>query len=148
MARALPLSLKKNYLKFPMIKVSIHNPHNFTIDEKKVVRVVKETFQKNGVAEDAEASVAILKAKELKQYADYLEEPKEEVVKHPVLSFLPSEVESVFMYPPSEVAHMGEIVINFDYSKKESKETGVQLDAIICELAEHGALHLAGVHHN
>ncbi len=43
---------------------------------------------------------------------------------------------------------LGDIIINIDQAKRQAKEYGNTLEAELAELAEHGVLHLLGVHHD
>ena len=44
--------------------------------------------------------------------------------------------------------YLGDIIINIDQAKRQAKEHGNSFEKELAELAEHGVLHLLGVHHN
>jgi ssRNA-specific RNase YbeY (16S rRNA maturation enzyme) len=44
--------------------------------------------------------------------------------------------------------HLGEIVISFPFVVEEARENGKLIDDVAVSLAEHGALHLVGIHHD
>lgn len=66
---------------------------------------------------------------------------------HNVLSFVPGEVKGEFVYPPDSKIHLGEIIICYPEVLRQAKEENSLIDDKVCELVEHGALHLLGVHH-
>ncbi len=132
-----------------MIKVDVIKKVKCEVDSKEVGRVVEETLGKNGVLGAAETSVTFVNAAEIQKLAEkYLGESGNTAKGHPVLSFLTGEVEGSFAMPEDGVLHLGEIIISWDWVLKESKKTGKLVNEIVGELAEHGALHLAGKHHN
>ena len=132
-----------------MIKVSVFNEDKFSIDETSLKRVVSRALRENGIPRDAECSVAIVKHKDLVKMAmKYLKESQRQADDHPVLSFPNTELEGPFIFPPGETVHVGEIVVSFEKAKEISEKKNISIDKIICELAEHGALHLSGVHHD
>jgi ssRNA-specific RNase YbeY (16S rRNA maturation enzyme) len=64
-----------------------------------------------------------------------------------VLSFVTGEAKGSFLYPPGGKIQLGEIVICYPLAVKEAVAENVLIDERIYELAEHGALHLMGIHH-
>jgi len=46
-----------------------------------------------------------------------------------------------------ETYHLGDVVINVDRAEKQASEYGNDLEHELAELAEHGVLHLLGIHH-
>jgi len=46
-----------------------------------------------------------------------------------------------------EAYHLGDVVVNVDQAERQASEFGNDLEHELAELAEHGVLHLLGVHH-
>lgn len=131
-----------------MILVTVYKQSNYPVNARKVGKAVKETLKKQGIVSDSEVSVALLGREEVAKLAKkHLEEPINIAKDHPVLSFLSSEVERFFVFPPDGKIHLGEIVISYHQALETAKKTGRLLDEVVVELAVHGATHLVGIHH-
>ena len=52
-----------------------------------------------------------------------------------------------FVYPPGEVAPLGEVVIAYPQAQRQALQRGVPLDQELALLIVHGVLHLAGHDH-
>lgn len=119
------------------------------MSEKKIKKAVEAVFKKAGFPDQSEASVAIVSTPEMVGYAmKYLNEGRQEAEKHPVLSFPNSELEGPFQFPPDKINHVGEIIISYEKAQEYAKKEKRLVDEIVADLAEHGALHLVGVHHD
>lgn len=128
-----------------MIKVFVSKQSNFAVSSTVLKKRLSAFFQKQGIVSNAEVSVVIVgKAKMMQFVNKYLKDGK----LHNVLSFTPTETKGNFVFPPDGVIHLGEIVICYPLAVKESMEENVLIDERVCELAEHGALHLLGIHHS
>ena len=46
-----------------------------------------------------------------------------------------------------EVYHLGDVVVNVDQAERQAPKFGNDLEHELAELAEHGVLHLLGIHH-
>ena len=44
--------------------------------------------------------------------------------------------------------YLGDIIINLDQAKRQAEENGNTVEEELAQLAEHGVLHLLGVHHD
>ncbi len=128
-----------------MITVTVHNFGKYPVSAKKVKEIVKKTLVKNGILSDCEASVALVSKEKMQEYVDLYYKDGQD---HPVLSFPTTEIPSSFVMPPDGLIHLGEIIISYPWSVKEANLTGKLVEKIVLELAEHGALHLIGIHHN
>jgi len=100
-------------------------------------------MKSNGVSR-GEISVAIVGSKKMMELGKKYLKEKNSV--HNVLSFTESEVSSRFVNA-SETRFWGEIVICYPKVMEEANTEGKLVDEKLIELAEHGALHLLGVHH-
>jgi len=132
-----------------MIKVEVVKKVDCPVSAGKIKNAVSEIFKENGIISDALASVTFVRADEMRKLSrEYIGEEREVVRGHPVLSFVTSEIEGPFSFPPDGKIHIGEIVINWDWVLSEAKERNRLIDEVAVELAEHGALHLLGIHHD
>jgi len=126
-----------------MIKVSITKQSNYPVKATVIKKKLADFLAKNGIVSDAEISVAIVgEAKMLEIGKKYLKDRK----LHNVFSFTPTEVKG-FIYPPDGKMHLGEVVVCYPMALAEAKEENILIDERVYELAEHGALHLLGIHH-
>ncbi len=127
-----------------MVKVSVSKQSNYPVGANVVKKRLSLFLQKRGIVSPAEVSVAIVGEKKMMEIGNkYLRDKK----LHNVLSFTPNETKEKFVFPPDGIIHLGEIVVCYPLAVKESGEENVLIDDRICELAEHGALHLLGIHH-
>lgn len=127
-----------------MIKVSVSKQSNYAVGATAIKKRLSAFLAKQGIVSDAEVSVAIVgAAKMLEIGSKYLKDKK----LHNVLSFTPSETKVDFVFPPDRIIHLGEIIICYPLAVKESGEENVLINDRVCELVEHGALHLLGIHH-
>lgn len=121
-----------------MLNISLANKTDKSVNEQKIIDAVKKTFAEHGFSENIEASIAIVHHSEVVRLAVlYMKETEEEAQEHPVLSFLTSEIEHEFVYPPDGINHLGEVVVSYD-----------EVEENMVHWAEHGALHLMGIHHD
>jgi len=131
------------------MKISIYKTSSYPVSVKKVRSAVEAVFKNAGLGDDAEASVAIVSHTSMVDYAKkYLKETQEQAEAHPVLSFPTSEIEGPFLFPPDKSLHVGEIIVSYPKARETAKEEGRLVDDVVADLAEHGALHLVGVHHD
>jgi rRNA maturation RNase YbeY len=127
-----------------MIKVLVTKQSNYPVSVLFIKKKLADFLTRRGIVSDAEVSVAIVgNGRMLEIGSKYLKERKI----HNVLSFVPGEVKGYFVYPPGDVIYLGEIIVCFPQAVKEAQREGVLINEKVCELIEHGALHLLGIHH-
>ncbi len=127
-----------------MVKVSVTKQSNYAVKTPGLKRKLAGFLKEKGIVSDAEVAVALVgEDKMLELGKKYLKDGK----LHNVLSFTPDEVKGAFVLPPDKIIHLGEIVICYPLVVAEAKEQNVLIDERVYELAEHGALHLLGIHH-
>lgn len=132
-----------------MIKIFFYNPKKYHLDKTLIKNSIFNVLKKNHISNNAEASIAIVNAKKMSEYAKkYLNETEDVASSHPVLSFLKSEVQKPFVEPPDQINHIGEIIISYDKAVEYSQKSGKTISQEIAALAEHATLHLCGIHHN
>jgi probable rRNA maturation factor len=127
-----------------MVKVSVTKQSNYPVGSTVIKKRLSAFLVKQGIVSDAEVSVAIVgNAKMMEIGNKYLKDKK----LHNVLSFTPSEAKANFVFPPDGMIHLGEIVVCYPLAVREAGEENVLINDRVCELVEHGALHLLGIHH-
>lgn len=127
-----------------MIKVSVSKQSNYPVGATVIKKRLSAFLQKQGIVSEAEVSVAIVGEKKMMEIGSkYLKDKK----LHNVLSFTPNETKENFVFPPDGIIHLGEIVICYPLAVKESGEENILINERVCDLVEHGALHLLGIHH-
>lgn len=133
-----------------MIKVFVTKQSNYPVGATVIKKRLAVFLLKQGIVSTAEVSVAIVGEAKMMDFGNkYLKDHK----LHNVLSFTPTETSALngtkinFVYPPDGIIHLGEIVVCYPLAVKESEEEGILIDERVCELVEHGALHLLGIHH-
>ena len=127
-----------------MIKVSVSKQSNYPVGATVIKKRLSVFLAKQGIVSQAEVEVAIVGEKKMMEIGNkYLKDKK----LHNVLSFTPTETKGEFKFPPDGIIHLGEIVICYPLAVKESGEENVLIDERVCELVEHGAQHLLGIHH-
>ncbi|MBX4206069.1 rRNA maturation RNase YbeY [Candidatus Microgenomates bacterium] len=128
-----------------MISVTVHKFGNFPISAKKVKETVSKVLTDHGMVSDCETSVAIVGREKMRAYVDeYYKDGQD----HPVLSFPSTEMKGAFTMPPDNVIHLGEIIVSYPWCVEEAKKTNRLVDEVVCEMVEHGALHILGIHHD
>lgn len=128
-----------------MIIVTVSKEANFPVKSEKIKEIIKKTLIDHGIVSDAEVSVALVHRKTMQGYVDKYYDDHED---HPVLSFPTNEIEGRFVFPPDGKIHLGEIVISYEWCVDEANKSGRLVEDIALELAEHGCLHLMGIHHD
>ncbi|KKR30787.1 MAG: putative rRNA maturation factor [Candidatus Woesebacteria bacterium GW2011_GWA1_39_8] len=127
-----------------MIRVYVKKQGNFAVNTPKVKKKLQEYFIKAGIVSNADVSLSIVGEKKMISLAHtYL---KENNIVHNVLSFPFMETDT-FVEPPDNVIHLGDIIICYPKVVDEAKSQGRLIDDKVIELAEHGAAHLLGEHH-
>lgn len=133
-----------------MIKVSVSKQSNYPVSVTIIKKRLSAFLAKQGIVSDAEVSVAIVGESKMMGIGNkYLKDKK----LHNVFSFTPTENNTLkgarvnFVYPPDGVIHLGEIVVCYPVAVKEAGKINVLTNDRVCDLVEHGALHLLGIHH-
>lgn len=133
-----------------MITVTVTKQSNFAVSTKKIKDVIKKTLTENGIVSDSLVDVAIVGREKMDELNK--EYYKDEIYEHPVFTFTETmsagQDSSQFVFPPDGKIHLGQIVINYPMAIETANEKNQLIDDVICQLAEHGALHLLGINHN
>lgn len=128
-----------------MIRVYISKQSNYPVNSPSLKRRLREFLHKEGIVSDADVSVSLVGEKKMRNLTKkYLGES----MLHNVLSFPFIEDKGDFRHPPEDVIHLGDIVICYPKLVEEARKEEKLIDEKTLELAEHGALHLLGKHHD
>jgi probable rRNA maturation factor len=129
-----------------MILINVYNQSRFPVKVNKIKKTIQQTLEKQGIVSDSQVSVALVSDEKMAELVkEYYKEKKTQA--HPVLSFPANEITKPFVFPPDGKMHLGEIVVAYPWAVEKARKEGKLIDEVVCELAEHGALHLVGVHH-
>lgn len=97
---------------------------------------------------DGEVSVALVGERKMRELAK--KHLGEQNRLHEVLSFpaLEAKGRQGFVTPEEEPLMLGDIVICYPEARKIAMKRNRMVDDVLGELAEHGTLHLLGIHHD
>lgn len=127
-----------------MIRIYITRQSRYPADTRKLKERVRSVFAYHGV-KDSEASVALVGERKMRDLGKrYLGETETDET-HEVLSFSSQTAHGEFI--KSEDDSLGDIVICYPKVREIAIKKNRLMDEVIGELAEHGALHLLGLHH-
>jgi rRNA maturation RNase YbeY len=131
-----------------MITVYVTKQSNYPVNASKIKKTIQDTLQERGVVSDFSVDVAIVGDAKMDELAKeyYMDDPEGEY-DHPILTFPSSEAKENFITPEGEIPSLGEMVISYPSVVARAKEANKLIDDIVCELAAHGSIHLAGIHH-
>jgi rRNA maturation RNase YbeY len=125
-----------------LLKILIYVESRYKVNRKLIKAAVADVLKQQGVQSPLEVSIAIVGDRKMaalnKKYRN-----KEGTTN--ILSFPLREGEQTNL--PSDVMHLGDIVISYPMVIKESAEQELLVDERIDELVRHGMLHLLGLHH-
>lgn len=129
-------------MKSDKINIPIYVESRYKVNRKKIKESINHVLHDNGVVGPVEVSVAIVgdrKMRELNNKYRGLDKTTN------VLSF--SQIEGESSPLPRDMLFLGDIVISFPVVIEEAAKEEVFVDEKVCELVEHGLLHLLGQHH-
>jgi len=122
------------------IRIDISFDTKYKIDQRAIKRVVEEVLKNRGKEGEMEVSVTIVGESRMKELAKkWLMD--DEV--HDVMSWPLEETVS-----PDGVMYLGDIAVCFPKAAEQAEKSKTSVMAQICRLAEHGTLHLLGIHHD
>ena len=125
------------------IKVDIYVESRYKVNRKQIKETVARNLRDRGISRPAEVSVAIVGARKMR----LLNNKYRQIDK----------TTNVLSFPQSEGAHipenpdtlmLGDIIICYPVIIDEAARFNKYVDTWICELVEHGLLHLLGEHHS
>lgn len=130
-----------------MLRIYITRQSRYPADIKALKERVRRVLVDNNVT-DAVCNIALVGERKIRDLAQkYLGETEKDPA-HEVLSFLSSETrggESFVLYQGA--LDLGDIAICYPEVRKIAIKKNRLMDDVLGELAEHGTLHLLGIHH-
>lgn len=130
-----------------MLRIYITSQSRYPANNKELKYRLRRFLAEKGVR-DADLSIAFVGERKIKDLAKtYL---GEEDSVHEVLSFpsLESRPNSSFVMAEAARLQLGDVVICYPEARKIAMKENRMVDDILQELAEHGTLHLLGIHHD
>ena len=129
-----------------MLHIFVTRQSRYPADGKALKERVRKVLVDRGVT-DVQVSIALVGARKMKDLAvKYLGEKEDDEV-HEVLSFPYAESKNDFITPVESGLHLGDVVICYPEARKIAIKRNRMMDDVLGELAEHGTLHLLGIHH-
>jgi rRNA maturation RNase YbeY len=128
-----------------MIKVYVKKQGNFPVSSVKIKNYLAKFFTEQGIVSDSDVNVAIIGEGEMEILGKKFISPDEPI--HNVLSFTGTDSKKVFLDPPDDILHLGDIAVCYPICIDEAKKEGILVEEKVIELIEHGAYHLLGKHH-
>lgn len=129
-----------------MIEVTVSNPHQYPVADQAVEEAVSRVFLAYGITV-AEVGVELCDEERMR----FLNEQyKHHVGVTDVLTFVmhdPEQPTPTFLESADTRRQYGDIVLCVPVVEQEAREEGIPLVDKAVFLIEHGALHLAGIHH-
>lgn len=123
-------------------KILLFVESRYKVNRKRIKSVIEDSLKKQGIVSPFEVSISIVGDRKMKALnKKYREKDKTTNV----LSFPLGEGKDSGL--PDDVLYLGDIVISYPQVIREAAEEDVLVDDKIDELAEHGLLHLLGIHH-
>ncbi|MDO8503478.1 MAG: rRNA maturation RNase YbeY [bacterium] len=136
-----------------MFRILISRQSRYPADTKALKKRVKDTLLEHNLTL-GEVSIALVGERKMKELSKrHLGEQNR---LHEVLSFPALETkggpastrgERDFVVPEEELLMLGDIVICYPEARKIAMKRNRMVDDVLGELAEHGTLHLLGIHH-
>ncbi len=135
-----------------MLRILITRQSRYPADSKAIKNKVRETLVSNNVS-DGTVSLTLVGVRKMKELGKkFLKEEDKDPV-HEVLSFPYHEKavdeagKQIDFVEGEEVLNLGDIVVCYPEARRIAMKRNRMVDDVICELAEHGTLHLLGIHH-
>lgn len=127
-----------------MLRIYITRQSRYPANTKLLKERVRRVLTERG-AVDCSVSVALVGERKMRALGKkYMKDN----ILHEVLSFPAQDANSKFLQAPSGPLVLGDIAICYPEARKIAMKRNRMVDDVIGELAEHGTLHLLGIHHD
>lgn len=126
-----------------MLRVYVTRQSRYPANTKLLKKRVKRVLTERG-AVDCEVSIALVGERKMRELG---KKHMKDSILHEVLSFPAQDNASKFVQSPSGRLALGDIAICYPEVRKIAMKRNRMMDDVIGELAEHGTLHLLGIHH-
>lgn len=129
-----------------MLRIFITRQARYPADVKALKERVRRVLVDHEVI-DAEVIIILVGVRKIRELgARHLGETKEDEI-HEVLSF-PGGSKGDFVTPPEDGRlQLGDVIICYPEARDIAMKKNRMVDDVLGELAEHGVLHLLGIHH-
>ena len=133
-----------------MLKVDIQADSKFPVDRKAIRKRIAEVLLRLGVDEAVRVSVSVVGDRKMqtlnKQYRkkDYTTD----VLSFPTKDPSQEIADEKFFHSEEIGVVLGDIVVSHPQAVLTASRRNEMLDVIVCDLVEHGMLHLLGYHHD
>lgn len=130
-----------------MLRILITRQSRYPIDAKAIKAQVENLLKEKGMT-NAEMSIALVGERKMKELAR--KHLGEKNTLHEVLSFpfTQGKADTDFPESPEGFLQLGEVVVCYPEARRIAIKRNKLMDEIVGDLAEHGTLHLLGIHHN
>ncbi len=130
-----------------MIEVFFENPHDFPLEERGVEHAISKTFLIHGITV-AQIGVRVVNELEMIQLNQNF---KHHQGSTDVLTFVmhdPEQPTPNFLETDETSVQYGDILLCYEVIAADAQEQGIPPQQHAEFLAEHGSLHLLGIHHD
>jgi probable rRNA maturation factor len=137
-----------------LIAVNIDVPRGMgrRVNSKLIDQVVQLALQREGWQTPASLDVLIVDDEEMQEINATRRGIDEatDVLSFPLLDLQPGEgiTQDIFVLPPEEVAHLGDVVISFSRVESQADEAGHSRERELAFLTVHAVLHILGYDHD
>lgn len=135
-----------------MLRIVITRQSRYPADTKAIKNRVRQTLVDNNVSEGL-ISVTLVGERKMKSLGmTFLNETENDPI-HEVLSFpyheraVDDSGEPINFVEGQETTNLGDVIICYPEARKIAMKRNRMVDDVLSELAEHGTLHLLGIHH-
>lgn len=130
-----------------MIEVAFENEHNFPVIEAGIEQAIAKVFLVESVT-IAQVGVHVVDEPQMQELNENYKHHRGST---DVLTFVlrdPEQPTPSFIDTPESAAEYGDIFLCYPVIAEEAQVEGVSVQEKLEFLAEHGALHLLGIHHD
>ena len=131
------------------INVYIEQEFRVSLRENWLRNIVKEVLDAESIMLPVEIGLVVTNSETIQQLNKAYrgkDEPTD-VLAFPMSSYAEQEDESVFITPPDNIPHLGEVVISYPQVVQQSGDHGHGVNKELALVAIHGMLHLLGYDH-
>lgn len=132
------------------VKIDIKSDSRYPVNRKMIRDRIRAVLLRLRVKQDCYVSVVVVGDRKMKsinkQYRN--KDYSTDVLSFP--TYDPSqEIENQeFVHIESEAYPLGDIMVAYPQAVKIASQKNKLLDEVICDLVEHGLMHLMGIHHD
>lgn len=125
------------------VSIPIYIESRYKLNRNKLKNRISSVLREQDIKGPVEVSIAIVgdrKMRKLNKKYRNLDKTSN------VLSF--SQIEGITNVLPQDILVLGDVVVSYPQAVLEAAKEEKLVDDKICELVEHGVMHLLGIHHD